>query len=133
MRKLTFAGRVGAVAAATMLAFSGTAFAVTWEAPTTLTLSASDHSVDKGDKVTFSGKLSSPKKKCEDNERIALYRGRRKVDTTRTDRSGHYSFRKAVKRDSTWQTRYKGHTFGKHPNTKHCKPSKSDREHINVT
>ena len=132
MRSLSLTGRILAVAIATTFVFAGTAFAASWTAPTSLTLNADDHHVDKGERVRFSGNLSSPRKKCRSRQRVSLYKGNQKVASQRTSRSGHYEFTQTVRRTKTWHTEYKGRTFGTHPNTKHCEPSRSNDERVEV-
>ncbi len=110
MKSLSLTGRIIAVAIAATFAFAGTAFAASWTASTSLSLHADDHSVDKGDKVDFSGNLSSSRKKCRANQKVALFKGNKKVATQRTSRSGHYEFTQTIKRTKTWHTEYKGRT-----------------------
>ena len=132
MKSLSLTGRVIAVAIAATFAFAGTAFAASWTAPTSLTLNADDHHVDKGDKVDFFGKLSSPRKKCRSRQKVSLFKGNKKVATQRTNRRGRYEFTQKVRRTKTWHTEYKGRTFGTHPNMKHCEPSRSNDERVEV-
>ena len=132
MKSLSLTGRIIAVAIAATFAFAGTAFAATWTASTSLSLHADDHSVDKGDKVDFSGNLSSSRKKCRSRQRVALYKGNQKVATQRTSRSGHYEFTQTIKRTKRWHTEYKGRTFGTHPNVKVCGGSRSNDERVEV-
>ncbi len=130
MKSLSLTGRILAVVIAVIFAFSGTAFAVSWVAPTSLTLDVDDRSVDKGDKVHFSGNLNSPKKKCRRRQWVALYRGNDKVARTRTNRNGHYEFTQTIKRTKRWHTEYKERTFGTHPDTKTCLGSRSNNVRV---
>ena len=132
MRSLSLTGRILAVAIATTFALAGTALAASWTASTSLSLHADDHSVDKGEKVDFSGNLSSSRKKCRSRQRVALFKGNDKVATQRTSRSGHYEFTQTIRRTKTWHTEYKGRTFGTHPNIKHCDGSRSNDERVEV-
>jgi hypothetical protein len=132
MKSLSLTGRILAVAIAATFAFAGTAFAASWTATTSLSLHADDHSVDKGDKVDFSGNLKSERKKCRSRQRVSLFKGNKKVATTRTSRRGHYEFTQTIRRTKTWHTEYKGRTFGTHPNIKHCDGSRSNDERVEV-
>ena len=120
MKSLSLTGRILAVVIAATFAFSGTALAASWVASTTLSLNASDRSVDKGDQVKFSGNLSSSRKKCRANQQVLLFKGNKKVASKRTSGSGHYSFTQKIKRTKTWHTEYKRHEYGTHPNVKVC-------------
>ena len=126
MRSLSLTGRIIAVVIATTVAFTGTAFAASWTASTSLSLNANDRSVDKGDKVTFAGNLSSSRKKCRSRQQVALFRGSQQVATQRTNRSGHYSFSQKIRRTRRWHTAYAGRTFGTHPDIKTCQGSTSN-------
>lgn len=130
MKSLSLTGRILAVVIATIFAFAGTAFAASWTATTSLSLNADDHSVDKGDKVDFSGNLSSSRKKCRSRQWVALFRGNEKVGRQRTSRSGHYEFTQTIRRTKRWHTEYKTRTFGVHPNTKTCVGSVSNRVRV---
>ena len=95
-------------------------------ASTKLTIEVSDSTPDRGDKVTFSGQLKSKWKACKKDQKVILKRGQKTVQTTRTSRSGQYSFRQRIKSSSNWSVEYKGRRFGKHPHVHRCKPSKSE-------
>ena len=123
------------VLAATMLfvlTASAPAQAHTRTASTKLTISVSDATPDRGDKVTFSGQLKSKWKACKKNQKVSLYRGKKRVETERTTRSGRYSFDKRIRSNSNWTVKYKGRRFGKHPHVHRCKPSKSETIRIRV-
>ena len=132
MKSLSLTGRILAVVIATIFAFTGTAFAASWVATTSLSLHADDHSVDKGDKVDFSGTLSSSKKKCRANQKVSLFKGNKKVASQKTSKKGKYEFTQTIKRTKKWHTEYKGRTFGTHPDTKTCLGSRSNNEKVEV-
>ena len=114
--------------AATMLfalTASGPASAHVRTASTKLSIEVSDSTPDRGDKVTFSGQLKSKWKQCKANQIVVLKRGQKTVDSTRTTRSGFYSFNKRISSNSNWTVKYKGRRFGVHPHVHRCRPSKS--------
>ena len=116
------------VLAATMLFVltAAPAQAHTRTASTKLTISVSDPTPDRGDKVIFSGQLKSKWKACKKNQKVHLYRGKKRVETTTTSRYGRYSFDKRIRSNSNWTVKYKGRRFGVHPHVHRCKPSKSE-------
>ena len=115
-----------------VLTAGGPAQAHTRTASTKLTISVSDSTPDQGEKVTFSGQLKSKWKACKKNQKVHLYRGQKRVETTTTSSSGGYSFDKRIRSNSNWTVKYEGRRFGKHPHVHRCKPSKSETIRIRV-
>jgi hypothetical protein len=102
------------------------AFARSWTAATNLSLHASDTSVHKPHKVTFSGRLSSSRRKCRQHRTIRLVQGRRDVAATTTHSRGGYAFRRTIGGTGRWHTEYHGNSFGVFPNVQTCEPSVSN-------
>lgn len=115
-----------------VLTASGPASAHQRTASTSLSLEVSDSRPDRGDKVTFSGRLSSNWNKCEKFKRVSLKRGGNVVQTTTTSRSGFYSFRQRINSNSNWVVRFTGKRFGVHPHVHRCLPDTSRRIRIRV-
>ena len=92
---------------------------------TSLSINVSDSHPDRGDTVKFTGQLKSEWKRCKAFQKVTLKRGRTPVQTTKTSRSGFYSFTQRIKSDSNWRVRFTGKKFGKHPHVHRCLPSTS--------
>ena len=113
-----------------LLTASGPALAHQRTASTSLSISVSDSSPDRGDVVRFSGRLQSNWDRCEEDQRVHLKRGRTIVQTTRTDDSGFYSFRQRINGNSNWKVRFTGKRFGVHPHVHRCLPDTSRKIRI---
>ena len=121
--------------AGTMLSLmtaTGPALAHQRTASTSLSISVSDERPDRGDVVTFSGRLRSNWDRCEEDQRVHLKRGRTIVQTTRTNDSGSYSFRQRINGNSNWKVRFTGKQFGIHPHVHRCLPDTSRKIRIRV-
>ncbi len=121
------------VLAGTMLSLltaTGPASAHQRTASTSLSISVSDQRPDRGDAVTFSGRLSSNWDRCEEDQRVHLKRGRTIVQTTRTNDSGSYSFSQRINGNSNWKVRFTGKRFGVHPHVHGCLPDTSRKIRI---
>ena len=94
-------------------------------ASTSLSISVSDTRPDRGDVVTFSGRLSSNWDRCEEDQKVHLKRGGNVIQTTRTSDSGFYSFRQRINGNSNWVVRFTGKRFGVHPHVHRCLPDTS--------
>ncbi|MEX1264149.1 MAG: hypothetical protein WEE66_09485 [Actinomycetota bacterium] len=101
-------------------------------ASTSLSRGVSDTSPERGEKVTFSGRLQSNWDRCEEDQKVTLKRGHTAVETTRTDEAGFYSFTRRIKADSNWRIRFTGKRFGVHPHVHRCLPSTSRTVRIRV-
>lgn len=107
---------------------SGTALAHDVTFNTRLSISRSPSgTVDPGTSITFSGKLRSPKGRCERSMLIKLIKvGKGIVDKTRTDDRGRYRFEPTVRRTSTWRTRFSGRALdATHPHSHVCEAATS--------
>ena len=94
-------------------------------AATSLSINVSDSHPEEGDKVRFSGKLSSEWSKCQAFKRVTLKRGHKAVQSTLTDRSGGYSFSQRINSSSNWRVRFTGKRWGVHPHVHRCLPDTS--------
>lgn len=126
------AKQVLAASLALTLLLSGTSLAATTY-PTSLGFKASDHSITKGQKVVFKGKLKSPFAKCKKFSTVKLYRNGQVVGTKTTSSTGKYKFVKHPKKTRTWQVRFGGKTGGVHPNQFACAKSRSKKIKVKVT
>lgn len=104
---------------------SGPALAHQRTASTSLSISVNDPRPDRGDKVTFSGRLQSNWDRCEEDQKVHLKRGHTIVQTTRTNDSGFYSFSQRINGNSNWRVRFTGKRFGVHPHVHRCLPDTS--------
>jgi hypothetical protein len=102
--------------------------------PTRLTIKVSDKSVDKGDKVTFQGKLKSDWKKCRANSKVKLVRKQKVVATTMTSPNGSFKFRKKVKSTATYRVKFSGKKVNVvHPHNHRCLSSQSKSVKVRAT
>lgn len=99
---------------------------------TRLTLNVSDRNVQDGDTVVFSGRLISRHKRCRAHQVVGLYRDGVKVDQTRTNGKGFYSFKRKLFRTARWQVRFEGTVRGTHPHSHTCRPSRSQKVRVRV-
>ena len=99
---------------------------------TRLTLNVSDRSVQRGDTVTFSGRLIAKHRRCRAHRVVGLYRNGVKVDQTRTSGRGFYSFKRKLFRTARWQVRFAGRVSGTHPHSHTCRPSRSKKIRVVV-
>ena len=93
--------------------------------PTRLTLNANNTSVDRGDRVKFSGSLKSSWKRCRAYKNVTLFRGKRPVATRKTTRAGLYAFTVPVTQTKTWRVKFRGKRWGVHPHVHRCLRSTS--------
>jgi hypothetical protein len=94
--------------------------------PTSLTIKVSDRSVDRGDKVTFRGKLRSDWKKCRANSKVKLVRNQQVVATKTTKPNGSYAFRRNITSTANWRVRFPGKKVNVvHPHNHRCLSSQS--------
>ena len=117
-----------ALVAAVMVATGGIAVAHTFTAPTSLSITASRHVVDPGDRVTFSGRLQSPRRFCRRHSRIQLVhlRSGNVVGTDVTNRRGRWVITKRARRGiHRYFARFNGKTRGVHPHRHTCNGSRS--------
>ena len=114
--------------AATMLfvlTASVPAYAHERTASTSLSISVSDSTPDRGDKVTFRGRLTSDWSKCQAFRRVTLKRGHTAIQSKLTNRAGYYSFTQRINSNSNWRVRFTGKRFGVHPHVHRCLPDTS--------
>jgi hypothetical protein len=123
-----------AIAVALALAVPiGAAAHVRENVPTSVTIKASDKKINAGQKVTFSGKLSSEWKKCKSEEKILLFRNATQIGQTRTNGTGKYSITKKLNQTGKYSVKYPGRSWGTHPHSHSCLPSQSAKIKIRVT
>ncbi len=123
-----------AVAAASVLLFSGIASARDINAVTHLSLSASDTNVSRGDVVTLSGRLVTIHA-CQRNQRIELFQvghPGNMLASTRTDGGGNYSFKRKMTRTTSFRTIFPGSAKGVHPDSTICQGSHSNGITVHV-
>ena len=102
--------------------------------PTSLTIKVSDKSVDKGDKVTFKGKLKSDWKKCRANSKVKLVKGSKVVASKTTSANGSYSFKQKIKKTANWRVKFSGKKVNvTHPHNHRCLGSQSKSIRVRVT
>jgi hypothetical protein len=116
---------------ATLLLGSSAEAAVTL-VRTSVTMTASKTSIQRGQAVFFSGRLRSQVKKCRARQRVSLYRGTTKVRNMRTTTRGKYTFKIRPTKTARWRVRYAGRRFGVHPNIRRCLASKSRARRVRV-
>ena len=121
-----------AVSLALAMFVGGTAQAVTTY-NTRLTLRASSTSIQKGDRVVFSGHLKSKFEKCYNHRKVTLYRNGKAVDSKQTSSTGSFRFVWHPRRTHTWKVKFAGKTGGTHPNQWVCNASASDPVKVLVT
>jgi len=117
-----------ALVAAVTLAAGGIAVAHTFTAPTSLTIRASRHLADPGDRVRFSGRLQSSRRFCRRHSRIRLVhmRSGNVVGTDVTNRRGRWVITKRARRGiHRYFARFNGKTRGVHPHRHSCNGSRS--------
>jgi len=126
--------RVIVVLSAMSLLFAAPASAHDRTANTKLKLTVSDHKVKQGTKVTWKIVLSSPWKKCYANQQVKwLKNGNFKRYRTTNDQ-GKITFTKKMNHTGTFQAKYPGRKWGKHPAHHHvCNPSHSKKVTVTVT
>jgi hypothetical protein len=118
-----------------MVLASGIAFAHEKTFDSTITLSRHPSGTIRRDaRVTFEGKVSSPKDACESNRTVKLVRiGKGVVDKTKTGAAGRYEFVRRVKSDSEWRTKVTERELSaQHPHVHICAKDKSPKKRINV-
>jgi hypothetical protein len=102
--------------------------------PTRVTIKVSDKSVDRGDKVTFKGKLKSDWKKCRANSKVKLVRNQQVVATKMTSPNGSYKFRKKVTSTANWRVKFSGKKINVvHPHNHRCLSSQSKSVRVRAT
>jgi hypothetical protein len=106
------------------LIFGGIALAATVH-PTSFKFGASNTSVQKGKKVSFSGNLKSGFKKCKSWRPVTLYRNGQALATKQTSKTGHFNFTRKINHTKNWQVRFGGRTGGVHPHQYACTVSHS--------
>ena len=106
--------RTTAVTMLLVLLGSASAQAHERTASTSLTLDANKTTVDQGKKVKFSGELRSNWDKCRKWKRVTLYRGGTAVASTKTTKSGKFSFVTRVNATSNWHVTFAGKEWGQH-------------------
>jgi hypothetical protein len=121
-----------AVSVALLLVTPGIAEAHVATFSTNLTLRASDKTVEKGDVVKFTAKLSSAKKQCFQNKRVQLLKDGDRVATKRTNDRGKAVFQQTIRRTATWKARFTGFRFGRHPHVHRCQASTSNSIRVRV-
>ena len=126
--------RVTVLALVVLLAIEGIALAISYTAPTSLSLGRRPIGViNRGTRVTFFGKLSSPRPACERYKVIQLIRvGTGVVAMTRTNSLGRYRFVRRIWRRGYFRTRFQGTAQGVHPNIKVCLASRSRTRLVRV-
>src|SRR3954464_6855092 len=125
--------RVVVVLSAASLLFATPASAHVRTANTSLKLSVSDSKVKQGTKVTWTIKLKSPWSKCIANQPVRWYKkGTFKKNRT-TNANGILTFTKKMNHTGTFQAKYQGRKWGKHPHKHTCKPSVSNKVKVKVT
>lgn len=124
--------RATAVTMLLVLLGSAAAHAHERTASTSLTLDANKTTVNQGGKVKFSGKLKSDWPKCRKWKRVTLYRDGTAVASTKTTKSGNYSFVKRVHATSDWYVAFAGKEWGQHPHNHVCLESTSPTIRIRV-
>lgn len=123
-----------AIAAVLALAVPiGAAAHVRENVETSLTIKASDKKINSGQKVTFSGKLTSEWKKCKSEEKILLFRNKTQIGKTRTNGTGKYTITKKLHQPGKYSVKYPGRSWGTHPHSHSCLPSQSKKIRIRVT
>jgi hypothetical protein len=101
---------------------------------TSLTIKVSDKSVDKGDKVTFRGKLRSDWKKCRANSKVKLVRGSKVVASKMTTANGSYKFSKKITKTANWRVKFSGKKVNVvHPHNHRCLASQSKSVRVRAT
>jgi hypothetical protein len=101
-------------------------------ASTSISLHADDKKVDRGDKVKFSGRLTSPWKKCRKWKAVTLFRDGNAVGAKQTMKNGKFSFSKNVQGTSDWRVSFAGKSWGVHPHVHECLGSSSRSIRIRV-
>jgi hypothetical protein len=101
-------------------------------ASTSISLHADDKKVDRGDKVKFSGRLTSPWKKCRKWKAVTLFRDGSAVGAKQTMKNGKFSFSKNVQGTSDWRVSFAGKSWGVHPHVHECLGSSSRTIRIQV-
>jgi hypothetical protein len=101
-------------------------------ASTSISLHADDKKVDRGDKVKFSGRLTSPWKKCRKWKAVTLFRDGSAVGAKQTMKNGKFSFSKNVQGTSVWRVSFAGKSWGVHPHVHECLGSSSRTIRIQV-
>jgi len=124
---------LSAVVAAFLLSGTALAHNVTFETHLSISRSPSG-TVDPGTRITFSGKLTSPKDRCVSGMLIKLVKvGTGVVDKTRTNDHGRYRFERTVRQTSEWRTRFAGSVLNAtHPHNHVCGASRSAKVEVSV-
>ena len=90
---------------------------------TRITIKASDTRISRGQRVTFSGALKAPNRRCIRSKRVTISRRGTVVARARTDNRGKYAVRKALRRGGRYRVTFGGFVFGVHPHVHTCEPS----------
>ena len=124
--------RIIVVVSAASLLLAGPAEAHVRTASTHMSLSASKTHVKQGTKVTFKIKLRSPWSKCYANQTVGWYKNGNFRRNRTTDANGNITFSKKMNHTGTFQAKYAGRKWGKHPHKHVCKPSASNKVRVKV-
>lgn len=127
-----FVKRTLAVSLVLMMLLGDTALAATTY-NTAIKLRASNTSIQRGQRVIFSGELKSTFRKCFRDRKVTLYRNGVAVESQRTDRQGDFRFVRHPNRTRTWRVKFAGKTGGTHPNQWICEASASNKIRVQVT
>jgi hypothetical protein len=124
-----------ALVAAVVALAGNVAVAHTVEFPTSLSISRSPGgTVAPGTRVTFSGKLSSERHRCEVGSRVTLIKiGEGPVGSDRTNDHGRYSISERVSETARFRTTFGGKVLNAvHPHDHTCGSSASPRIRVPV-
>jgi hypothetical protein len=124
--------RALALAIVVTLSFGASAEAAVTLVRTSVTMTASKTSIQRGQAVFFSGRLKARAKKCRARQRVTLYRNRTRVRNLRTTTRGKYTFKIRPTQTARWRVRYAGRRFGVHPNIRRCLASSSKARRVRV-
>ena len=124
--------RIVVVISAASLLFADPASAHVKTANTHINLSVSDAKVKQGTKVTFKIVLKSSWAKCYANQTVKWFKNGNFKRNRTTNANGVIKFTKKMTNTGTFQAKYPGREWGKHPHKHVCKGSASDRVKVKV-
>src|SRR3954470_20936736 len=115
------------------LLLAGPADAHVRTASTSLKVSVRNSKVKQGTKVAWTIKLKSPWSKCIANQPVRWYKNGTFKKNRTTNANGIVTFTKKMNHTGTFQAKYEGRKWGKHPHKHTCKPSVSNKVKVKVT
>jgi len=125
--------RMVAVATVASLLLVSVASAHVNVSTTSLRLRVSDSTVQRGDRVTFNGRLSSDWAKCYQFRPVKLQKNGTTIASKKTDANGKVRWTRLIRGTANWNLKFSGRRWGKHPHRHVCKASTSKVIQVQAT